>query len=290
VTRRPDPELSVLICTWNRAALLRDCLESLLAQDLPAERYEVLVIDDGSTDGTAEVAAAADRPGGPAVRHLLQPHAGQPAARNRGLAEARGRIVHYLDDDELAPPDLLRRVLAELDADPSLAGVGGPYRDRGGSLPTCRRCSLADAGLSKDRDRRHLADRLLGGNMAVRAEVFRQVGGFDPDLAGRGDDTEWFHRARGRRFLFDPELWVWHRRDQMGPAGLVRHGFVQGTAIPLSCVRQGRPYRPKPKRIPRYLLHAVRHRCAKGLWLAARDLGCLVGWLRMRRSVAASRA
>ena len=292
MTVPPDvPELSVVICTWNRAALLRDCLDSLLEQDLPATRYEVLVVDDGSTDDTVAVtAAAAGTPGAATVRHLLQPHAGQPAARNRGLAEARGRVVHFFDDDELAPPDLLRRILQELDADPSLAGVGGPYRDRGGSLPTCRRCSLADAGLSKDRDRRHLAERLLGGNMAVRAEVFRKVGGFDPDLAGRGDDTEWFHRAHGHRFLFDPDLWVWHRRDQLGPLGLVRHGFVQGTAIPLSVQRQGKPYRPKPARIPRYLLHALRRRCAKGLWLAARDTGCVLGWLRLRWAGTQSRA
>jgi glucosyl-dolichyl phosphate glucuronosyltransferase len=282
-----DPRLSVVICTWNRAALLRGCLQSLLAQELPAAAYEVLVVDDGSSDETAAVtadaeAAAAGR-GGPTVRHLLQDHQGQPAARNRGIAEARGEAVMFFDDDEEAPPGLLAAILATLDAHPELAGAGGPYRDKGGGLPTCERCSLAAASVPGGPGPR-TAERLLGGNMAVRREVFAAVGGFDERLAGRGDDNEWFHRAAaaGHRFRFDPALWVWHRRDQFGLLGLCRHSFRQGLSVPLSLAQQGKRYRPRPGRIPRLLGHAVRHRCAKGLWLAFREVGALVGHLRRR--------
>ena len=272
-----------MICTWNRAGLLGGCLESLVGpQDLAPERYEVLVVDDGSTDDTGHVvreAAAAE--GAPAIRHVVQPHLGQPAARNRGLELARGAVVYFVDDDEIAPPGLLRRVLGRLAENPALDGVGGPYRDRGGGLRTCAECSLADAG-GASADERHETWRLLGGNMALRASLFEEVGRFDPELAGRGDDTEWFHRARGRRFEIDPELWIWHRRDQLGALGLVRHAFRQGLAIPLSFERQGRRYRPAPGRILRSLAHSVRRRCARGLWLAARDLGGSVAFLRRR--------
>lgn len=284
--RRPATRrLSVAICTWNRADLLAGCLASLGAQELAANEWEVLVVDDGSSDHTAAVAAEAGAAaGGPPVRHLLQDHRGQPAARNRGIAEAAGAVVLFLDDDEEAPRGFLAAVLARLDADPTLAGVGGPYRDKGGGLRTCERCSLAAASVPGGPGAR-LAPRLLGGNMAVRREVFAAVGPFDEQLAGRGDDNEWFHRATasGHRFLFDPALWVWHRRDQLGLLGLCRHSFRQGRSIPLSLARQGRPFRPRPGRIPRLLGHAVRHRCANGLWLAFREAGSIAAAVRPTR-------
>ena len=271
-----------MICTWNRAALLAGCLESLLGQDLAPEHYEILVVDDGSTDDTGRVVQEAARvEGAPPVHHVVQPHLGQPAARNRGLERARGAVVYFVDDDEIAPPGLLQRVVARLAEDPTLDGVGGPYRDRGGGLRTCAECSLADAGRA-GADQPGETWRLLGGNMAIRASVFDEVGSFDADLAGRGDDTEWFHRARGHRFELDPDLWIWHRRDQLGAFGLVRHAYRQGLSIPLSFERQGRRYRPAPGRILRSLAHSARRRCARGLWLAARDLGGSVAYLRRR--------
>lgn len=278
----PGPRLSVVICTWNRAELLAGCLASLAAQGLPGDEWEVLVVDDGSTDDTAAVATADGAAGDAPVRHLLQDHRGQPAARNRGIAEATGDVVLFLDDDEEAPAGFLAAVLTALAADPSLAGAGGPYRDKGGGLATCERCSLAEASVPGGPGPR-LAPRLLGGNMAVRREVFVTVGPFDERLAGRGDDNEWFHRATaaGHRFLFDPALWVWHRRDQLGLLGLCRHSFRQGLSIPLSESSQGRAFRPRPARIPRLLAHVVRRRCAKGVWLAAREAGAIVGsWRR----------
>lgn len=277
-SRAAARRLSVVICTWNRADLLAGCLASLRAQELAADEWEVLVVDDGSSDHTADVAADAGAAGGPPVRHLLQDHRGQPAARNRGIAGAAGAVVLFLDDDEEAPPGFLATVLAVLDADPSLAGAGGPYRDKGGGLATCERCSLAAASVPGGPGPR-LAPRLLGGNMAVRREVFAAVGPFDEQLAGRGDDNEWFHRATtaGHRFLFDPALWVWHRRDQLNLLGLCRHSFRQGLSIPLSARQQGHSFRPHPGRIPRLLAHAVARRCAKGLWLAFREAGATVG-------------
>lgn len=117
------PALSVVIPTYRRPELLRRCLTSLAAQTVPADTFEVVVVDDGSGDETAEVLAAfQDR-----VRGFTQPkNAGPAAARNRGITEARADLVLFLDDDIAAAPDLLSTHLAlhAAAADPLLGVLG----------------------------------------------------------------------------------------------------------------------------------------------------------------------
>ncbi|QVL52051.1 MAG: glycosyltransferase family 2 protein [Cyanobium sp. M30B3] len=102
-------KLSVVIPAYNRTTLLAITLRSLLAQERVAD--EILVVDDGSTDGTAEVAAAF----GPPVRVIRQVNQGPGAARNRGLAEAKGEFIHFFDSDDLALPNLHRIQLEALE-------------------------------------------------------------------------------------------------------------------------------------------------------------------------------
>jgi glycosyltransferase involved in cell wall biosynthesis len=96
-----DPAISVVVPTYNRADYLRESLESVLAQEAPA--FEVIVVDDGSTDGTPAVLARF----GDAVRTVGQPHGGIAAARNAGVAAARGRFVAFHDSDDVALPGRL---------------------------------------------------------------------------------------------------------------------------------------------------------------------------------------
>ena len=103
----PVPVLSVIIPTFNRAPILRRCLAQLAAQTLPAERFEVIVVDDGSSDDTAQVIAAAG------VQHERQANLGPAAARNRGLQRARGQWVLFLNDDALLEPQALQIHLEE---------------------------------------------------------------------------------------------------------------------------------------------------------------------------------
>jgi glycosyltransferase involved in cell wall biosynthesis len=102
-------KLSVVIPAYNRATLIPITLRSLLAQERVAD--EILVVDDGSTDGTAEVAEAFGHP----VRVIRQTNLGPGAARNRGLAEAQGEFVHFFDSDDLALPNLHRIQLDALE-------------------------------------------------------------------------------------------------------------------------------------------------------------------------------
>src|SRR5262245_34490850 len=120
----PGPELGVVVCTYNRAGLLAGTLESLRRQSLDRRAFEVIVVDDGSTDGTAGVVAeyASALP----IRAVTQRHGGLGSAKNHGLFVTEAPIVFFMDDDDLADPDLLAQ---HLDAhhqhpSPSVAVLG----------------------------------------------------------------------------------------------------------------------------------------------------------------------
>src|SRR5262249_12724626 len=122
--------------------------------------------------------------------------------------------------------------------------------------------------------------QLFGGNMTIRRHVIAEVGPFDTSLSGRGDETEWFARAT-RNFVYDPELYIHHRRNEMSLGEQCRAQFRQGRGKPLSALKRGRRYRPRPELIPRQLAHAFRHWCGHGIVAAARELGATYEWLRL---------
>jgi glycosyltransferase involved in cell wall biosynthesis len=211
---------SVVICTYNRAALLAQALDSALAQAYPVHDYEVIVVDNASTDDTPQVVQQR-LSGHPHLRYEREPQQGLSAARNRGWQAALGRYVAYLDDDAIAPPDWLTSAHRLLDALGELDAFGGPYfacynaprpawfKDAYGSW------ELASQG-------RFLlpADHLCGGNLFVRRAVFAQVGGFDPHLGmsggklAYGEETAFLHRLKealpDSRLYYTPEVRIQH--------------------------------------------------------------------------------
>lgn len=124
------PRVSVVIDNYNYGRFLGEAIDSVLAQDLPRERYEIVVVDDGSTDDTREVLAryAAD------VRAVFQENQGCAAALTRGFAEAKGEIVSILDADDVFAPTKLRRVLDRFDREPDLTAVEHFLHDADGEL------------------------------------------------------------------------------------------------------------------------------------------------------------
>jgi glycosyltransferase involved in cell wall biosynthesis len=116
----PTPLVSVLIDTYNHVRFIEQSLESVFAQDFPAADLEVLVVDDGSTDGTAELL----RKWEPKIRVLRKRNGGQASAFNFGIPECKGEIVAFLDADDWWAPSKLTRVVGALDEDPQIGFVG----------------------------------------------------------------------------------------------------------------------------------------------------------------------
>ncbi len=210
-----DPELTVVIPTYNRLATLREVVPSLLRQDVAAERYEICVADSNSNDGTADYLAAVARDDA-RVHHLPGAYGGRAAARNAGIADARGAIVLFTDADIIAAPDLLSRHLERHRERANMAVVGmelqvASYEDyeRLRDRPTQRR-PLHPAS------RKRLSWLyFLTGNASVRKRDLERVGRFDETFTGYGhEDLELGYRLQqaGVTLVYEPRAinYHWH--------------------------------------------------------------------------------
>lgn len=199
------PRVSVIICTYNGAATIREGLDAL--QQLQYPDYEVIVVDDGSTDETASIVHAYD------VRSIETPNRGLSAARNTGLEAATGEIVVYLDDDAYPDPHWLLYVASTF-RNTDHAAVGGP-NIAPPDEDLVARCIDHTPGnpvhaLLSDLEAEHLP----GCNIAFRKTALEAIGGFDPQFRIAGDDVDvcWRLQQRGWTLGFHPAAMVWHHR------------------------------------------------------------------------------
>jgi hypothetical protein len=177
-----NERLSVVIPAYNAATTVRAAVRSTLNQTVPA--LEVIVVNDGSTDGTGDVVTAIDDP---RVRLVSQPNGGPAAARNAGIAAARGEWVAFLDSDDLWLPRYVEAATAALAAapNPGFAYTDAYVFDTGrGQL---KRGSASDALDPPPPDRASFLAALLRRNFvftsaAVPAAVLAAVGGYDESL------------------------------------------------------------------------------------------------------------
>ncbi|MFM7270650.1 MAG: glycosyltransferase [Actinomycetes bacterium] len=205
------PRLSVIIPAYNAEAYLRETVDSALAQTHPD--LEVIVVDDGSTDGTRAILDAY----GDRIVAVTQPNGGPAAARNHGLRLATGEYIGLLDADDLWAPTRAERCLALLEADPGLTGVltdswrfaDDPaaateciYRDRRGGVFPARDEQLAASARGN----------FLTASVFVRREVVFALGGFDPAIFGAEDYDLWCRiLLAGGAFALIEEPLSWYR-------------------------------------------------------------------------------
>jgi GT2 family glycosyltransferase len=204
------PTFTVVVCSFNGERTIAQCLDSLAHLDYPA--YEVVVIDDGSTDRTAEIAQQYD------VRLIRTPNEGLSAARNEGLKAARGELIAYIDDDAYADRDWLSH-LAWAFKSGGYAGVGGPNVPPVDVAATAALVALAPGGPTHVLRSDEEAEHIPGCNCAFRTDALRQVSGFDGRFRIAGDDVDvcWRLHREGLSLGFSPGAVVWHR-----PRGSIR--------------------------------------------------------------------
>jgi glycosyltransferase involved in cell wall biosynthesis len=218
-------KVSVILCTYNRCQSLLKALESVAASQMPdCFEWQVLIVDNNSKDQTREVAEDFCRRDPAHFRYLFEPQQGKSHALNRGVREAEGDVLAFMDDDVTVESTWLSNITTPFEHS-TWAGVGGrivpplslspppwlalegPY-DLGGIL------ALFDKG----REGAELSEAPFGTNMAFRKQVFEKYGHFRPDLGPcpgseiRGEDTEFGRRVlkAGERLWYEPSAIVHH--------------------------------------------------------------------------------
>jgi len=238
--QKPIAKISVAVLSWNGRRHLETCLAALAGQDDPGVDWEVLVLDNGSTDGTADWLRATVLP---RVRLIASPvNLGFCAGNNRLVAEAAGDAVAFLNNDTRPRPGWLKALAAALAAaPPDVAAVSGQIVDWAGERLDFGRGAVTFDGHAFQLDfRRPLTVARVpaageelpfacGGNMLIRRASFLAAGGFDEDYFAYLEDVDlgWRLWSGGERIVFAPEAVVHHRSSATSDLlGLYNRGFL----------------------------------------------------------------
>lgn len=264
------PTISVIMPTRNRLQDVKICLLTLRAQHPPVGGWEVIIVDNGSTDGTAEWAQGQVGGTNPHVRYVLEPVPGLLSGRHRGAVEARGDLLTFIDDDIQAAPGWLRAI-CQCFLNPQLALVGGPslpnyeveppqwlsefwYATPHGGY-TCPYLSLIDIA-----SQRVTIDPgyIYGLNFSIRKQVLRELGGFHPDgvpadlLRYRGDGESgvaMVAKSRKLKSVYDPGARVLHKvpAERLTLEYFERRAYAQGVSDSYTALRRKHGLYPSPQ-------------------------------------------
>jgi len=220
---------TIVVATYNRAGMLDECLGSLVRQEVPAPvAWEILVVDNNSTDGTRDVVAGWTGRAPIPVRYAFEPRQGKSHALNAGIAQARGAMLAFTDDDVVVPTEWVSTTIATLDRWKADV-VGGRILPRWEHAPPswlAANRELWGALALNDFAGVHVhavpymgPGHVWGANMACRRSVFDRIGGFDTALGPIGalaykhEDVDLVRRAvsAGLRVVYDPAIRVFHR-------------------------------------------------------------------------------
>jgi glycosyltransferase involved in cell wall biosynthesis len=267
--------LSVVVPTHGRGSLLVDCVESLLAAGVT----DVVVADAASPDDTGSRITALAAPG---IVYVRLPGRDANAARNAGMAAARGDLVALIDDDVLVPRGWAAAVVEGAARHPQADCFGGPVRPRyeARAPRTCPAHGLAGATLDEGGVEREVGEA-WGCNMTLRRSAFERIGPFREGLRVQ-QEWEWQQRllAAGGTIVHLPAAWLSHRRlaSDLRLASMLGSAFRRGATKAALGAPVAR--RKVARRAASRLSHGVRARCTRGVFDGLRDLGLLWGSLR----------
>jgi glycosyltransferase involved in cell wall biosynthesis len=225
------PFISVVIPTYNRLGLLKECLLSFNRQTYPIEFYEVLVIDDGSTDGTSEFLSNYVRNARFNLIHLQQKNSGPAAARNAGIQDSKGELIAFCDDDCIVKDDWLAVYSKSFDKD-DIGGIGGAVESNVSGLFGHYFDYMG-----------YLSPHVSGGvvyyiitaNACYRKDVLKKAGGFNESIKRPGcEDPILSVRIRnmGYNLKYIPEAVVFHyHKDNLRTFARTFYNYGRGKGI-----------------------------------------------------------
>ena len=228
-----NPDISVVVCSYNRADSLVEAIESLVNLDTQNFTYEVLVIDNASTDHTEDAVKQVAEKSDCQIRYVMESQPGVSFARNRGIQESNATWIAFFDDDELAEPDwLLQLLTAATENQVKCVGGGVKLKFRGGSDRKLRPWVRVMFGSTDDMEGGRIYDgkRVPGaGNMLIHKEVFEKIGFFRTDLVEGGEDTDLYHRMRRAGFeAYHTPLAVIHHQI---PTSRIEPKYLRSTSM-----------------------------------------------------------
>lgn len=200
------PKVSVIVACFNGARTLKSCLDSLSRLNYPD--YEVILVDDGSLDASAQIASLYTN-----IRYIRQPNQGLSVARNTGIAAATGEIIAFTDADCRANEDWLYYLVGDL-INSEFAGIGGPNLLPPDDSRVAAAVMVSPGGPAHVMLTDRVAEHIPGCNMAFYRWALDEIGGFDPVFRKAGDDVDlcWRLQQCGYRLGFSPAGFVWHYR------------------------------------------------------------------------------
>ena len=217
--------LSIIICSYNRASYISDALDSLYRQTAGLNAFEAIIVDNNSTDNTAEVFAQwrSKHPDG-SFTYLTESKQGASFARNTGAAVAKGAWLCFMDDDAVATPNYVENILNHIKTKPDAVGFGGRIIPK--YIPAEPKwMSYYVSSLVGNFDYAPIACAFKKGkyplesNMIVKKDIYEQIGGFNVNLPGvvgtlriGGEGKELFYKilALGNTIYYDPSICVHH--------------------------------------------------------------------------------
>jgi GT2 family glycosyltransferase len=242
MTDSTPPRASVVVVSYNGERFLRPCLDSLARNAMPSTEYELLLIDNASTDGTVAIAESL-RPRFPLLRIVRNPeNVGFPAAVNQAAALAKAPILVLLNQDTTVEREWLSELLAPFGRDPTVACAGSRVVNADGPGLYAAALEVLYGGICVVHEGDRRTDAVSGCAMAVRLDVFREIGGFDGRLFMYGEDLDLAHRLRavGYRIVYVPSSVAYHRAARRSRASTRTYMFYTARNRTLVCLRNYR--------------------------------------------------
>lgn len=216
-------KISLVICTYNRSRYLPGSLESINLQTINKDLFEVVVINNASTDDTAAVVRSymAENPQ-INISYYFEYNKGLSFARNRGIAEAKSPLIAYVDDDVILTPDYLKELLSFFDTNPNAAGAGGKVvpKYESGSEPAWMSKYLAGfvGNVNHGTEIKRFTPEMkypAGCNMIYQRDILLEAGGFNNKLKFRSDDKYIFYKVHevSDQIYYLPDAWLYHYID-----------------------------------------------------------------------------